>query len=534
MPKLVQKQGYKVLQPTGWDLFGQFLGTMMQGLQQQQAKKQENAQRADQVMKEQANMRLALADLASKDPETYNTVIKDQSILALMDPQRAGQVAQVGESMFEKWIREKNAKKVPLWQGPLQPGQTALGKGPILPVASAESVAAARLRRAAEGAQAHATISTSELQRGLSDWRKQLITSDQFVDRMIALEGRLPSVGDLQADVLAKNPELLREQIPGTIEWQTRQARVLAAEMTERRQIKDPTDLQRIRARAEYLVGLRPDAPEPLPPQYQDLELELSTRAQRLREEQFGFDQRKYITDTNINTLQMTVGLMGNGVPPMQAGQLVDRVIKSGDFSGLAALPPDRKRAFEEEAAQLRIVQLNLDIEKLRADDPEVAALYKLLEQIPIADRQKTGAKELQAIVQKLMTKHGWEPEMVEAGFWSGYWPNFRSGNEVRPGAGYMKPGEAQPLVPRPEVREQIEVLITPAVNANITPELTLKAQELSNTAVALLPSLTAVQKSLLDIDAVAIRNAMTNKDAVALARAIDTMERNIRAIGGQ
>ena len=166
MPKLVQKQGYKVLQPTGWDLFGQFLGTMMQGLQQQQAKKQENAQRADQVMKEQANMRLALADLASKDPETYNTVIKDQSILALMDPQRAGQVAQVGESMFERWIREKNAKKVPLWQGPLQPGQTALGKGPILPVASAESVAAARVRRAAEGGQAHPADTTSATEKG--------------------------------------------------------------------------------------------------------------------------------------------------------------------------------------------------------------------------------------------------------------------------------------------------------------------------------------------------------------------------------
>src|SRR6187402_778973 len=93
MPNVKKQNGVKMVQSTGTEKFLSFLtGALSQYAQQQQMaqqRKMEMGIRADQVVNEQANMRIALGQLQERNPEMYNQVIEDPIIRNIMDPARA-------------------------------------------------------------------------------------------------------------------------------------------------------------------------------------------------------------------------------------------------------------------------------------------------------------------------------------------------------------------------------------------------------------------------------------------------------------
>src|SRR5262245_48083187 len=191
--------------PTKAENIAGFFTAFLGGLQQQFQAAERRKFQADDIEANQAQFRLALQKMAQEDPQAYNDLIKDPVIQKFMDPNKPAEVERRGETIFDKFIREKREKKA---------GPRPLAKG-LEPV-TGPRLQAAQAKTQTDISLADAQQKTARVQGLIADYRANKFDAASLVDQLEALYGAVPSPEDLAVKSGAISPEAAASRIAGT------------------------------------------------------------------------------------------------------------------------------------------------------------------------------------------------------------------------------------------------------------------------------------------------------------------------------
>jgi hypothetical protein len=288
--------------------------------------------------------------------------------------------------------------------------------------------------------------------------------------------------------------------------------------------ITDVTDQQRVQAMADFEAGLRPDRPTQMPSTYKGLEYDMSVRGEALRRQEFGLSQAQYALGVKRDTLSASEHFMAAGVDPMQALQLADSYLKGGPLP--ANLDMTKFKDQQEQLRQLQVDKLNLEITNLRANDPEINSMFKVLEQSPEKDR--TGSPLLTQIKQLMVQKgivHAMpasDPGWVDmfTNYFKAVGTKLVTGKGTAPAGTATASGPSRPIAP---------TAVAPPPKGKVSPEqagwagttIELAKSEYMQTDASTRGKLSAAMK--------AAAAAQDNNDGAALAKAITDLQEIIR-----
>lgn len=399
MPKTRMDHGIAVTSDTGWDKFGQFLTGFMQQQQQVHQEHLVAQARADEAEAQQTEFRTTLAKIADANPDLYNSLVDDPGVRKFLDVGKpAAMAARSPGSMFDRFRERKaNAAKAAALQS--GPGLEKIGE-------DSPTMKSFRLGQKAEAAKAGSAISLADLQTHIAEARKNGLSSDNIIDNLVGLTGSVPSVSDVAVAGGKVSPEAASATIPGTLAWKQTQANSISTEMATKYQVKDNTDLQRVKAMAEWQMGLREAPPEKLPASFAQLELDLNTQGQKLRAQQFGFDVAKYHDEQRQQTLSTAFALTQYGIDPATATSAADSYLKTGKFPPGVTLGPDKKKELDMKLEQARYDKLQADLSAAMVSDPEMASLVKTIQLTP--PDQRVGSPYWNRMNDKMKSQFGW------------------------------------------------------------------------------------------------------------------------------
>jgi hypothetical protein len=511
MPKVKVQNGVRMIRPSGWDNFGAFMAAFVQNQLQQQQRQLLQKEKADQVAAEQLQFRAKLGELASTNPELYNTLIEDPGVRAYLDPARPGAVATRGEGIFERFMRTRRERKEGITTPELQ-----------LPTAHPQDLALQQGERDLAVKKQRGEIELTELQNEITRMRRIGLMSDDVAERLLALTGSVPSPADVAVAGGQVSPEAAAEGVVGTLPWKRNQANELSVELMKQYNVRDSTDMARVRAMAEWHLGLRDSPPERLPAQYAQLELELQTRAQRLREQQFNFDRNQAALSQRARNLDIAFALTRNGIPPDIALGAAQQYMQTGELPEGVTLD----KSLETQLNELRLQQMQQELHQAVVDDPEVEALFKLVGQMPIAEREDSA--QFRRLMSIMGQRFGWKVgEELTPGFW----------NKVINNASLGIFGdrrltiESSNAAPATSTTTPTTTPTTPAAT-QWTPEIEMAAQDLARRAQQVYQNASpAVRTRLYNLLSRA-KAAHDSKNAADLIKVIEDLELELQVLG--
>jgi hypothetical protein len=532
--KVESKGGVKVVtqQPTGFDNFGMFLQgflpMLLQQVQQQTAKKTEVEARSSQMEEDQALMRLKLAEIEQSNPELYNKLIEDPQMRSFMDPMRVESYRKTGETTFDK-IRAKNenvARPIPGTNIPTstvnigteagayqdaakKPLRVVPNVSQVLTPASPDRVQAFREQRAAGEkaavAKANTEIDVAKMTSVIAQRRANLINDATFTNMILGMTGSPAGLNEVAA--AGTTPEIASGMVEGSLQWKKNQVNKLATDMAAKHRIKDPTDHAKLKALAEYHLGLRDSPPQNLPIQYASIEAELQEKGLRMRERELNFNIAEAGARQRINTMNMAMQ-MTQFVDPKIADQAATHFMKTGTLPPGVVLGPDKKLQLEEQMMELRKGDLELQIKKAQVENPEVDHLIKMLQQMPIEKRPASA--EYSRFKEIMHSQYGYVVEEGKLNWlqWGLDWvpfvnPQKPADRMTRPGTG----GTTNTPAPKGQALVSDNNPDTGSEHGAVTegqwtPELTSSMNKAADLASGILPKLTGQ-------DLVKVRSAM-------------------------
>lgn len=542
MPRLEQRNGYKAVVNTGWENFSAFLQSALQNAMAIQQQKQQAKLQADATRQQQAEFHAMLAQIGEKNPEIYNELITIPTVQQFLDPNRANEIGR-GPQTFVDYLKNRNKPKVP---------------GAQLTPITGDAMTAFQSKRsaglatdAATVAQSSATVDMSQLTSMLAKHRQGLLSSDDLVEQLQGFTGNVPSPTDVAVAGGKVNPSVAAVSIPGTLEWKNNQVNMLMADMTKQYKITDASDLAKVRALAEYQVGIRSEAPQKLPQAYAQLQLDMDMKGLELRQKQFGLDAARYAQETRMRELTFATDLMQRGIQPNIAMSAAQQYMRQGTLPDGMTIPPNMKDEADLQLTQLRIQQAQEDLRMAAVNDPEVAGLLRLIDQFPTqADEGPTKInnpyfRKLQSIMQ---SKYGWETtaqsnpslwQKIQA-VWAmrgtiadmpGQILRNQSGAPAGPAS---KTGmDISAPVSSPEVEESTpEPERKPTTEAKWTPQLEQAGEQAANRSMQMYLSLDPAGKARLANDMRKLAAARSQSDPIATAQALKDIEDTMRLLG--
>jgi hypothetical protein len=474
-----------------------------------------------------------------------------------MSKEHVEKIRTTGETPFEKYMDRRKAGKVAdqatadaaVGQLAMPPMDPTAGAKPVplvpkaatslsgLPPITGPALEAQQARRSADIAQSKSQVDVAELQGMLAKVTKGELTSEDLVTRLAARYGKLPTGEELAVvggDITGKTTAAAT---PGTLAYKQTEARKIFDAQVDKSKITDPSDLARLQNYSQYLVGLTDVVPEKLPERLSQTQLKMEEKAQELREKMFNFDKVKYVADTRNMTMQAGNALVNSGVDPQLAFKFADEYLKTGKLPEGLVLAPDKEQQLKLDVAGLQAQKLQLEIEKLRADDPQVDLILKTLQQYPTSRTAMEGhtkydSPAFQALKAKLAARGVTLPNTIPptlfdkflgAATFGMYTPQSSEVGEVK----FTQPGavpEGAPTgAPAPGAGAA-----TPIWTPEIDSAFTKSVQD----AAALMPQLDPAGKAQMQEKLKALQTASGSKDPVAAAKAISELTQLMALLG--
>jgi hypothetical protein len=523
-------------------------------------RKMDQEEKAQAHKDAQTSLRIQLGKLGAEDPETYNRLIDDPAIAEFLSPKHVEEIRRRGESPFEKYVtgrREKKAAaaaedKVATAQALSQVGLPSMdpesGAVPVpmkpraptslsgLPPITGAPLEAARLAREADIAGSRTKIDVSEFQGLLAKMNKGDLSSDDVVKQLAARFGKLPTGEELAVQGGQITGATTAAATPGTLAYKQTEARKIFDAQVDKSAITDPSDLARLQNYSQYLVGLTDQVPEKLPERLSQTQLKMEQKAQELREKMFSFDKVKYETDKRQMTLQAGNAMVNSGVDPAIAFKFADEYLRTGKLPEGIVLAPDKEQQLKLQVADLQVQKLQAEIEKLRADDPQVDLILKTLQQYPTSRTAMEGhtkydSPAFQALKAKLKARGIELPSTVPptmfdkflgAATFGLYTPQSSEVGEVK----FTTPGvtSAGTAAGAPAPETGAAAIWTPEIDAAFTKSV--------QDAAAFMPQLDPAGKAQMQEKLKALQTASGSKDPVATAKAVSELTQLMTLLG--
>lgn len=511
-----------------------FFATFLGGLQQQFQQAEQRKRIADETTNAQAQFRLALGDLASRDPQTYNDVIQDPAIRSFMDPNRPEEIQKRGETLFDRLLREKKEKKA----GPRAKVQ------PLTPVTGAR-LTAAETRTKAEAAVAEATTREANVKGLIADYQAGKIKDPKsLADQLEGIYGRIASPTDIAVAGGGVTPSVANAQIPGTKEWKESQAAQMFTQFYPQFQVVDPTvDLQRIKALVDWNVGLRDEPPDSLPQSWDALRMKIEQQGMALRAQQYKHDENNYVVENRKRELDTALTL-SQFLPVEQGANALayaQTYLRTGELPKGVTLPLDKDQGIGDQLREARLLQLQADLKRLRVADPAADAAISFLQLVPQDQRPSTPAYEF--LKKKLGEQYGWEPKGKSSGWFVDFLDKAISFGTVpglvmkATGTGIYGQGSSGPTtspdIQVPFVGAQADMPRTTEspVQAVWTPELEAAGQGVAERAKSLFTTASEADKKKLRPLIEAFSNARKKVDVPATIKAMQDLDNALKLL---